>query len=181
MQQPNKSEATIEFVTMESLPMGMRQLFMLITIAATTMMSTSAAIVDYRPGVKITNHVGGPITMQCASQDTDFGPRVLGNGEDMVWRFSANLWGSTLYWCNVDWQQRTAHVVVWKDANFWTGFGMPCIFCMWDIMPNGFYRTALEKANSRTFVQGWVYPPTLGVNDGLKESHMVPPVKGGDE
>lgn len=140
--------------------MGMSRLFMLVAIAATAMMSMSVAVVDDRPGVKI---IKGP--SPC----------------NVVWRFNANLWGSTLYWCNVDWQQRTAHVIVWKDANFWTGLGMPCIYCIWDIMPNGFYRTTLEKPNSRTFVQGWVYPPALGGSDGLKESRTAPPVEGGDE
>jgi len=58
--------------------------------------------------VNIINKVGGAITLQCASKDNNLGSSVLGNQQNYFFDFYQNIWGSTLFWCNFTWQERTS-------------------------------------------------------------------------
>ncbi|XP_043705593.1 S-protein homolog 21-like [Telopea speciosissima] len=48
----------------------------------------------------------GPIeklNVHCKSKDDDLGPHTLGFGEEFYWVFDLNVFGTTLFWCNMDW------------------------------------------------------------------------------
>ncbi len=106
--------------------------------------------------VNIINKVGGAITLQCASKDNNLGTSVLGNQQNYFFDFHQNIWGSTLFWCNFTWQERTAHVVVWKGHGFLGVDWSPCDYCVWVFMPEGFYRAQVGQVPM--WVQGWQYP-----------------------
>lgn len=124
-----------------------------------------------KQSVNIINQVGGAITLQCASRDNDLGLRTLGNQQNYFFDFHQNFFGSTLFWCNFQWQQRTAHIVVWKGHGSsgldWT----PCDQCVWVLKPNGFYRQ--QAGQDLQFVQGWQYPAFLVYSDSTATQETV--------
>jgi hypothetical protein len=129
---------------------------------STTMITASKNInkshgqLDSGASVTIMNHVGGFITLECSSKDDNLGIHDLLNSQSYYFSFTPNYVGTTLFWCNVMWQQRTAHVVVWSGPGFLQLDPVPCVHCVWDLKPNGFYRS--EAGGPFTFVQGWQYP-----------------------
>ncbi|KAF8393870.1 hypothetical protein HHK36_020068 [Tetracentron sinense] len=55
--------------------------------------------------VRIMNKLGygRSMNIHCQSQDDDFGILILPDGYETEWRFSINFWGSTLFYCDVQW------------------------------------------------------------------------------
>ncbi|XP_021740436.1 S-protein homolog 74-like [Chenopodium quinoa] len=42
-----------------------------------------------------------PLRYQCKSKDDDLGDSILQNKETFTWKFTPNIFESTLYWCNI--------------------------------------------------------------------------------
>ena len=79
-----------------------------------------------------------------------------------------------------------AHVVVWKGHGFLGVQWSPCDYCVWVVMPEGFYRAQVGQVPM--WVQGWQYPhlhldsnssATAGTQDILHWStdHSLPSSK----
>ncbi|MCL7051077.1 hypothetical protein MKW94_019633 [Papaver nudicaule] len=45
------------------------------------------------------------LTYHCKSKDDDLGERSLPPDNTWSWRFSVNIWDTTLYWCNFWWNE----------------------------------------------------------------------------
>lgn len=43
------------------------------------------------------------MTLHCKSKDDDLGEHTIANGEDYGWGFNDNIFGTTLFFCNVAW------------------------------------------------------------------------------
>ncbi|OVA13267.1 Plant self-incompatibility S1 [Macleaya cordata] len=57
-----------------------------------------------RVTVNVTNQIEPSIPMgiHCKSKDTDLGEHpAIDYGGSIHWKFKVNLWGTTLYWCNI--------------------------------------------------------------------------------
>ncbi|KAG2674295.1 hypothetical protein I3843_13G112600 [Carya illinoinensis] len=46
---------------------------------------------------------GRSMNIHCRSKDNDVGNVVLEDGFETEWSFSVNFWGTTLFYCNVRW------------------------------------------------------------------------------
>ncbi|KAL3518657.1 hypothetical protein ACH5RR_021246 [Cinchona calisaya] len=44
---------------------------------------------------------GGKINIRCQSKDDDLGYHIVKDGDVYSWSFGANIWGSTLFYCDV--------------------------------------------------------------------------------
>ncbi|KAF8393749.1 hypothetical protein HHK36_019947 [Tetracentron sinense] len=55
--------------------------------------------------VRIMNRLGygRNLNIHCRSRDDDFGFQILRDGYETEWRFSINIWGTTLFYCDVQW------------------------------------------------------------------------------
>ena len=55
--------------------------------------------------VHVTNMLGDGrrMNIHCQSKDNDLGNVILKYGFETHWSFSVNLWGTTLFYCNVQW------------------------------------------------------------------------------
>lgn len=55
----------------------------------------------------VKNRLGGGRSMKvhCKSKDDDLGEQVVTDGSEFGWDFSANAWGTTLFYCDTEWEQ----------------------------------------------------------------------------
>lgn len=67
--------------------------------------------------VVVMNNLGDGINLfiHCKSKDNDLGPANLANGESKKWHF-VNVTGTTLYWCNLKWNNVTKNFQVYNTA-----------------------------------------------------------------
>ncbi|KAF5190308.1 hypothetical protein FRX31_020101 [Thalictrum thalictroides] len=63
----------------------------------------------FKTTVTIINSINSPLHVHCKSGNDDIGPKVLGHGEQMSWRFVMNFWETTLYWCSMSWVDSNGH------------------------------------------------------------------------
>lgn len=56
--------------------------------------------------VGILNKLGGgkSIGIHCQSKDNDLGPQTVADGAQYGWDFSVNVFGTTLFYCNMGWE-----------------------------------------------------------------------------
>lgn len=56
--------------------------------------------------VDITNRLGSGknLTIHCRSKDDDLGEEVVENGGVYAWSFKTNAWGTTLFYCDLNWE-----------------------------------------------------------------------------
>lgn len=57
--------------------------------------------------VKVMNRLGNQrmLNLHCQSKDDDLGYADVPDGEEFGWKFTANIWGTTLYYCDMKWDQ----------------------------------------------------------------------------
>ncbi|XWS56083.1 hypothetical protein CRYUN_Cryun09bG0056300 [Craigia yunnanensis] len=55
--------------------------------------------------VRVMNQLGNRriLNIHCQSRDDDLGVVALPDGHEFEWRFSVNFWGTTLFYCDVQW------------------------------------------------------------------------------
>ncbi|GAA0147158.1 hypothetical protein LIER_36465 [Lithospermum erythrorhizon] len=79
-----------------------------------------------------------PLVAHCQSKDDDIGTHQLDNGQFFFWRFKVKLDGSTLFCCDLEWNNKKKHVVVF-DALSKTLSCLDAENCYWLVSENGFY------------------------------------------
>lgn len=55
--------------------------------------------------VHVINRLGDnkPMNIHCQSNDDDLGYQKVEDGSETTWSFSVNFWGTTLFYCDVQW------------------------------------------------------------------------------
>ncbi|KAK9999192.1 hypothetical protein SO802_018795, partial [Lithocarpus litseifolius] len=55
------------------------------------------------------------MNIHCQSKDDDLGNITLKNGDEIEWSFSLNFWGTTLFYCDVQWENLNYHFDVYSN------------------------------------------------------------------
>ncbi|OAY40726.1 self-incompatibility protein S1 [Manihot esculenta] len=81
------------------------------SVILTFLLMGSQHIVLGKVNVVITNKLGNGRTMNihCRSRDDDLGHHSVADGSKIFWKFSVNFWGTTLFYCNVKWDDSKWH------------------------------------------------------------------------
>ncbi|KAI3847686.1 hypothetical protein MKX03_019496 [Papaver bracteatum] len=63
--------------------------------------------------VSVSNDIydGISLNIHCKSKDDDLGEHELAHGENFQWKFRINILDSTLYWCNMWWNDVNGRLV----------------------------------------------------------------------
>lgn len=101
------------------------------------------AILLEKVHVYVTNDFSGGkrLTVHCKSKDDDLGEHSLGVKETFEWNFYSNIWGTTLFWCNMGWYDDKGKLVqgrfdIYKAKRDETR----CVKrCHWRIFEHGLY------------------------------------------
>ncbi|XP_010243875.1 PREDICTED: pumilio homolog 15-like [Nelumbo nucifera] len=61
--------------------------------------------------VRVANDLGQGLnlTIHCRSHNDDLGLKELPYGFYFEWAFNSNIWGSTVFYCDMGWQQGSGH------------------------------------------------------------------------
>ncbi len=106
--------------------------------------------------VDILNYVGtDPIFVHCRSKDTDLGMMQIDPGEDYMFKFMPNFFGSTSFWCEFIWKSLTQDFNVWRGEDYMDR--MPCAVtgsCAYKVSPEGFYWSSTLLAADD---EGWTF------------------------
>ena len=87
--------------------------------------------------VTVMNQLGNHriLSIHCHWRDDDLGFVVLPDGGEFEWTFSINFWDTTLFYCNVQWDQSRWHHF---DAYASEWDSDPCLIeCNWMISKDG--------------------------------------------
>ncbi|KAL5538456.1 hypothetical protein UlMin_044114 [Ulmus minor] len=70
------------------------------------LISLCGCLVSGKVHASIKNRLGtgGNITLHCQSKDDDLGVVNVSYGDEFGWDFSVNAWGSTLFFCDIEWE-----------------------------------------------------------------------------
>ncbi|XP_010245686.1 PREDICTED: uncharacterized protein LOC104589164 [Nelumbo nucifera] len=76
---------------------------------------SEAAVVLGKIDVRITNEIGNGygLSIHCRSKNDDLGQKMLKGNMYAEWAFDANIWGTTLYYCDMVWQLGWGHYDVY--------------------------------------------------------------------
>ncbi|XVF45695.1 hypothetical protein PTKIN_Ptkin02bG0227700 [Pterospermum kingtungense] len=65
--------------------------------------STSVRSDNVHASIKNRLGSGKNLTLHCQSKDDDLGEQIVVDGDEFGWDFSVNAWGSTLFYCDMGW------------------------------------------------------------------------------
>lgn len=65
----------------------------------------STRCIQAKTYVEVTNRLGRgmQLNLHCQSKDNDLGYHQLEDNESFIWSFNPNIWGGTLFYCDVQW------------------------------------------------------------------------------
>lgn len=66
-----------------------------------------------KSGVHIINGVSSALRVHCKSRDDDIGTHTLSNGEEFSWRFTPNIFRTTLFYCYFFWEEKQKSFAVY--------------------------------------------------------------------
>ncbi|KAF5185933.1 S-protein-like protein [Thalictrum thalictroides] len=80
-----------------------------------------------------------PLTLHCRSKDDDLGVHVIRYGDNQNWRFSHNIWGSTLFWCSMEWTEPRTKRTVHGSFDVYSPT-IVCGDCIYSVRQDGIWR-----------------------------------------
>ncbi|KAL5542938.1 hypothetical protein UlMin_010648 [Ulmus minor] len=103
----------------------------------------SSSLVRAKYHVNLTNGLAenSKLIAHCQSKENDLGTRELYFGDSFDWKFTPNVWGTTLFYCDVSWNNLNLHFDIFKTNRDW----YRCVQkeqvfdCRWIAQEDGFY------------------------------------------
>lgn len=92
--------------------------------------------------VHIISRVPGPLRFRCQSGDDDLGNHTISNGQEYKWKFSPNIFRTTLFFCHFYWNSKDKSFNVYDMKNIDVDCDSKASFdlqCYWEGRPEGFY------------------------------------------
>ncbi|KAE9609960.1 putative plant self-incompatibility S1 [Lupinus albus] len=93
-------------LAMKTLLLALLLLIMLLLLLI-GLLSTQVVCAANTKHVSIKNKLGSSknMTLHCQSKDDDLGEHNIADGEEFRWSFSDNVFGNTLFYCNIGWEK----------------------------------------------------------------------------
>ncbi|KAI4376143.1 hypothetical protein MLD38_013934 [Melastoma candidum] len=73
-------------------------------------------------------------TTGISKSEDDLGATTLRSGKDLTFSFSANIWGTTLFYCDFWWEAGQGHTLTVYDDKIHSSV---CAYCYWSIQATG--------------------------------------------
>lgn len=109
-------------------------LFMVLTVLA---FCEAAVLEKVRTSVMNRLGSGKSINLHCQSKDNDLGEHTVADGGEFGWEFSVNVIGTTLFYCDVSWENFGGfHFDAYSFERDW---GRCESRCLWLISKEGMY------------------------------------------
>ena len=85
--------------------------FVILSVLLLASLSSTSNFVLGKVHVRVMNRLGHGRSMQihCQSQDDDLGCLTVPDGREIEWKFYVNFWGTTLFYCAVQWNGSVWH------------------------------------------------------------------------
>ncbi|KAK9265880.1 hypothetical protein L1049_021587 [Liquidambar formosana] len=79
--------------------------------------------------VTIGNHLGDGLncSIHCKCKDDDLGVHVLQFQGNYEWSFRPKIWGTTLYFCNIQWRDAAGTLDIFRAKRDWNRCGPECL------------------------------------------------------
>ncbi|KAF6165080.1 hypothetical protein GIB67_000664 [Kingdonia uniflora] len=91
--------------------------------------------------VRVTNRMAKEIKVHCMSGDDNFKIMTLAEDEFLEWSFNDNIFGTTLFYCNVQWDGgKWLHFDAYSSHQ---NIGMCFKTCYWAVSNDGCFSTIL--------------------------------------
>ncbi|KAI3831397.1 hypothetical protein MKX03_004089 [Papaver bracteatum] len=101
--------------------------------------------------VWVHNDLPGNLQIHCKSADDDLGPHDLPNGGYIHWQFSNNLFGTTLFWCSMAWEENSGSFEIYNGR---VDDDICYHDCSWSVRREGIFRHNSDK-NVYELVYNW--------------------------
>ncbi|PIN25337.1 hypothetical protein CDL12_01920 [Handroanthus impetiginosus] len=111
--------------------------------------------------VRVYNNLGKDIdlNLHCKSKDDDLGVHLLRNGDCFEWKFHPNIIGTTLFYCDMKWQNVTGDFDIYvaqRDEE-------RCLNCVWQVSQDG-VRGYNEEGVEQIWFRWVPRPPALDLD-----------------
>lgn len=97
-----------------------------------------------------------PLWARCQSKDNDLGMQRINNGQSFSWKFTTNVWGTTLFFCHFYWGSHNTTIFEVYNAKIgdkcWNG--TIHYNCYWVARPDGFYFSNDNKSWEK--IHNWI-------------------------
>ncbi|KAF3457470.1 hypothetical protein FNV43_RR02128 [Rhamnella rubrinervis] len=110
-------------------------LFLVFLITATTTTRCNAGFLQKKAHIHIINNLdsGLTLTVHCKSKNSDLGAQVLPPNASWEFHFRPNFWGTTLFFCSMNWQGASKYTDIYVQNR-----DQPkCSVCYWSIKQSG--------------------------------------------
>lgn len=90
----------------------------LIPLVILTFCLASPTLGYSKTGVHVTSRLPNypaPLQVRCQSGDNDLGMHTLRTNEELTWRFTPNIWQTTLFFCHFYWGSKNRSFAVYNN------------------------------------------------------------------
>ncbi|GFP96201.1 hypothetical protein PHJA_001764200 [Phtheirospermum japonicum] len=109
--------------------------------------------------VRVYNNLGNDInlTLHCKSRDNDLGIQLLANGDSFQWKFHPNIFGTTTFYCSMEWNDKSGSFDLYVDQRD----SERCIVCVWKVTQNGVRGYSKEDGVEQIWFRWAPKPPSF--------------------
>lgn len=110
-------------------------------MVALMVLSLCSQVVSQEVHASVKNRLGNGknITLHCQSKDDDLGPQNVTDGSDFGWDFSVNVVRTTLFYCDMDWENVKKYQYHFDAYDFSRDFVRCQNQCSWLASAEGMY------------------------------------------
>ncbi|XP_057475973.1 self-incompatibility protein S1-like [Actinidia eriantha] len=116
---------------------GDAKVVVLLVLLVCSLCSRRVCAVDVHASIKNMLGNGNMMSIHCQSKDNDLGNQTVSDGSEFGWDFSPNVWGTTLFYCDLDWKNVSDF---YFDAYAFARDSVRCkTLCSWLVSGEGMY------------------------------------------
>ncbi|KAF8394199.1 hypothetical protein HHK36_020406 [Tetracentron sinense] len=122
--------------------------YLLILVLTLALSQSSVVLSKYHVHIGSDLGEGLELGIHCKSGDDDLGIHWLPYGTNFTWSFNINLWGTTLFYCNFQWEHVTGHYNIFEAGRDRNRCCNACYDnCYWAAKQGGLYFYNYETKN----------------------------------
>ncbi|KAK9282010.1 hypothetical protein L1049_004921 [Liquidambar formosana] len=93
---------------------NLHRLMLILVVFSLAQLALVSGVLFRKVRVYVINNLesGKKLHMHCQSGDDDLGKHVIGHKDYFKWSFYNNIWDTTLFWCDFEWQHSSGATVV---------------------------------------------------------------------
>ncbi|KAK9290973.1 hypothetical protein L1049_009154 [Liquidambar formosana] len=146
---------------------NLHRLMLILVVFSLAQLALVSGVLFGKVRVYVINNLesGKKLHMHCQSGDDDLGKHVIGHKDYFKWSFYNNIWDTTLFWCDFEWQHSSGATVVGTFNIYDAMRDQPRCYttCEWKVQRTGVYAFNLNTRKWERLYR-WLLPDGLATH-----------------